>query len=228
MRRLPYDWRDEHIDSWDDEVAALKENGIELTAFWAPVSTEAPMQERHWPLIWELIDRNRLTMQLWVSIDEKLFADLDQHSKVERAVVRLVPLASEAARRDCRIGLYNHGGWFGNPEHLVEIVEALRDQNIQNVGIVFNFHHAHEYVDGFPQHAQRMKDFLMCVNLNGMRGGGPKILPIGSGDREREMIDALQRAGYCGPYGILDHREELDARASLQQNLDGLQNLRAR
>ena len=31
--------------------------------------------------------------------------------------------------------------------------------------------------------------------------------------------------GYRGPIGILDHRMELDARESLQQNLDGLNGL---
>jgi hypothetical protein len=36
------------------------------------------------------------------------------------------------------------------------------------------------------------------------------------------MIRVVTESGYRGPIGIIDHREELDARESLQENLDGL------
>ena len=35
-------------------------------------------------------------------------------------------------------------------------------------------------------------------------------------------MQSLIDAGYSGPIGVLDHRSDLDARESLQQNLDGL------
>ena len=225
IQRLAYDWRDEHIASWDAEVAALKEHQIELTAFWAPVATDQPLLEKHWPLIWQLIDRHQLKLQLWVMMDEQLFANLDSEARVARAISILQPLAQEAAKRGCQIGLYNHGGWFGNPENLAQIAGELRKRGSANVGIVFNFHHAHEYVADFARYVALMKDYLWCVNLNGMRRDGPQILPIGSGDQEASMIEILLRAGYTGSFGILGHREELDARESLQQNLDGLERL---
>ncbi len=226
IKRLAYDWRDEHIASWDSEVSALREHQIELTAFWAPVATDRPLLEKHWPLIWELIDRNKLKMQLWVMLDEQLFADLDSDARVVRAVSILQPLAQEAAKRGCQIGLYNHGGWFGQPENLAKIAGGLRNCGFANVGIVFNFHHAHELIDDFATSVERMKDYLLCVNVNGMRREGPKVMPIGSGDQEISMIEILKRAGYSGSFGILGHREELDARDSLQQNLDGLERIK--
>ena len=36
------------------------------------------------------------------------------------------------------------------------------------------------------------------------------------------MIQTILNSGYAGPIGIIDHREQLDAEESLQQNLTGL------
>ena len=69
--------------------------------------------------------------------------------------------------------------------------------------------------------------YLIALNLNGMRAGGPKILPLGAGDRELEMLRIVQRSGWSGPIGILDHRNELDAEESLIENLEGLEKLAA-
>ena len=54
-----------------------------------------------------------------------------------------------------------------------------------------------------------------------------KILPIGKGDREVEMIDVVLNSGYNGPIGILDHRSEVDAEISLRQHLKGIRDLTA-
>jgi hypothetical protein len=53
-------------------------------------------------------------------------------------------------------------------------------------------------------------------------GARPKILPVGSGQHEQAMMEAIQRSGYAGPIGILGHREDMDAEISLKQNLDGM------
>ena len=34
IEKLAYDWRDEHIPTFDAEVAALKRHGVEMTARW--------------------------------------------------------------------------------------------------------------------------------------------------------------------------------------------------
>src|SRR3954451_20600311 len=38
IKRFAYDYRAEHIPSWDAELDALKRHGIELTAWWFPTS----------------------------------------------------------------------------------------------------------------------------------------------------------------------------------------------
>ena len=70
-----------------------------------------------------------------------------------------------------------------------------------------------------------MKAHLLCLNLNGMTKGGPKILPIGGGDDDLALLRAIRDSGYTGPIGILNHREEIDAQVGLKQNLDGLKRL---
>ena len=58
-----------------------------------------------------------------------------------------------------------------------------------------------------------------------MRAEGPKILPIGKGNLEKDMIDVLENKGYHGPYGILGHIEEADVKIVLERNLKGLKSI---
>jgi sugar phosphate isomerase/epimerase len=70
-----------------------------------------------------------------------------------------------------------------------------------------------------------MKPYLMTLNLNGMtRNGdkiGKKILPLGQGDLDLELLRVIRDSGWQGPIGILNHTDE-DAEGRLQDNLDGL------
>jgi hypothetical protein len=70
-----------------------------------------------------------------------------------------------------------------------------------------------------------MMPYLWAVNLNGMKEEGPKILPIGKGNLEGEMIRLLEEKGYRGPYGVLGHVEEADVKVILERNLEGLRYL---
>ncbi|MEX2169381.1 MAG: DUF6797 domain-containing protein [Pirellulales bacterium] len=226
IRKIAYDWREEHIPTFDEELAAYARHGITLHAFWTPVGTDAPLSEPHWPVILDLIDRHKVTPELWVMLGENLLDPLPEADRAQRAADILAPVLKAAAERNCRIGLYNHGGWFGEPDNQIRIIEALRAMKLENVGIVYNFHHGHEHAAAFPELAKRMTPHLMSVNVSGIRAEGPKILPFGSGDQELKMLQALEDAGYHGPIGILGHRDAVDARQSLQENLDGIERLR--
>ena len=70
-----------------------------------------------------------------------------------------------------------------------------------------------------------MAPHLLAVNLNGMTPGAEKILPLGTGERDTEMLEMIRASGYDGPIGILDHRNEMDAEESLRENLEGLSRL---
>jgi hypothetical protein len=70
-----------------------------------------------------------------------------------------------------------------------------------------------------------MKPHLLVLNVNGMtRDGeksGQKILPLGQGDLDLNLLKTIQASGWQGPIGILNHTDE-DAEARLRDNLEGL------
>ena len=136
---------------------------------------------------------------------------------------RIRTIAIAASEIGCKVGLYNHGGWFGVPENQLEIIRRV---NMPNVGIVFNLHHAHDMLDRLPEVLEKLKPHLLVVNINGMQTDGErlgkKILPIGTGDRDLEMLRVISDSGYQGPVGILNHTDE-DAKSRLQLNLAGLE-----
>lgn len=219
--RLAYDWRDEHLPTFDAEIEAMKRNNIEITAWWMPATLND-----HSRLILEAIRRHKIRPQLWVMLGEPLPESQDREEKAAAAAALLRPLALEAQALDCKLALYNHGGWFGEPANQIAIVNAL---DLPNVGIVYNFHHGHDHIADFPAMFDQMKPHLLALNLNGMVEGGDrkgmKILQLGKGDRELAMLRHVVRSGWTGPIGILDHRPETDSAETLRENLEGLDRL---
>jgi sugar phosphate isomerase/epimerase len=219
LSRLAYDWRDEHVASFDAEVVAMKRQGIELTAWWMPGALDANARK-----IIEVIRRHEIHPQWWVMIGEP--AGADQAAKVKAAADQLRPLAIEAKALGCKLALYNHGGWFGEPENQLAIIRELA---LPNVGIVYNFHHGHAHIGRFPQLFDAMKPHLLALNLNGMvddgEALGKKILPPGDGTRELEMLRHVVKSGWQGPVGILDHLPETDSAVTLRGNLAALDRL---
>ena len=52
-------------------------------------------------------------------------------------------------------------------------------------------------------------------------GSGQKIIPLGQGDLDLEVLRTIRDSGYRGRIGILGHTQD-DAEDRLQDNLDGL------
>ena len=123
FKHFAYDWRAEHIPTFDAEIEALKRHGIALDAFWAAGELNDETQ-----LILDMLKRHGVKAQLWVLLD--LGADLvtgeEQERRVELAAAKLRPLAEEAKKVGCSLALYNHGGWFGEPENQIAIIERLK------------------------------------------------------------------------------------------------------
>ncbi|HUQ70533.1 MAG TPA: TIM barrel protein, partial [Planctomycetaceae bacterium] len=218
VRKLAYDYRAEHIPTFDAELDALKKHGIELTAWWFPTTLNEEAK-----LILSVLERHQIQTQLWVTGGGGPTASPDeQRARVKAEAARIRPIAEAAAKIGCRVALYNHGGWFGEPENQLEIIREL---NLPNVGIVYNQHHGHEHLTRFPQLLQQMKPHLYALNLNGMTPDGDqkgmKIVPLGAGDLDLGLIKTIRDSGYAGPIGILNHTDE-DAEARLLDNLDGL------
>ena len=126
-------------------------------------------------------------------LNNQLVDALPEEIASRAAAEILAPVARAAAERNCRLGFYNHGGWWGEPDNQIRVLKALRKMGFDNVGLVYNFHHGHEHVTKFSELARRMQPYLLTVNINGMRDGGPQILPVGKGSHEAAMLRDLER-----------------------------------
>jgi putative heme-binding domain-containing protein len=217
--RYAYDWRAEHLPTFEREISALKKNGIELTAVWFPASLDADARR-----LLDAIARHGVKTQLWVTMSGGGPAKSrdEQRKKVADHVAAIRPIAEAAGKIGCSVGLYNHGGWFGEPENQLAIIDALK---LPNVGLVYNQHHGHDHIERFPSLLDKMRPHLYALNLNGMgRDGdkhGRKILPLGQGEVDLALFRTIKASGYRGPIGILGHTDD-DAEERLRDNLDGL------
>ncbi len=219
IRHVAYDWRAEHVATFEEEILQYKKHDLNYFAFWSWHDAMEPLIKTH-----------GIRPQIW-STAPSPNADTQQ-ARVKAAAAAVLPLVEKTRALDCRFGLYNHGGWGGSPANLVAVCQYLHEHHdADHVGIVYNFHHGHEHMANFKDHLQTMKPYLLCLNINGMddaatvAAGSNKILPVGSGKHERSMLRTVKASGYDGPIGILDHRSNLDSEKSLRQNLDGLRKL---
>ncbi len=221
FKSYAYDWRQEHLKTAAHEFALAKQNNIKINAVWMWIDRHDSVghlsaNNEH---ILNIVSEANLKTQIWIGMSEAFFENLDDAGCLDKAVQFISYLDERTSAMKCGIGLYNHGGWFGDPRNQLKIIKALPNKK---VGIIFNFHHAHELLDDFPVLLDEMYPYLWAVNLNGMKKDGPKILPIGGGDLEDDMIRLLEQKGYKGPYGVLGHVEDADVEEILERNLEGL------
>ena len=217
-----YDWRQEHLPTAMEEWALAKKSKLGINAIWIWIDknndTPKKLSDDNLKVL-DYVKQSGLKTQVWVGFNGNYFEGLSEQVKVEKGVEILKALHDKVEPIGCKIALYNHGDWFGEPSNQVKVIEA---SGFTDVGIVYNFHHAHEQLDRYQQIVDEALPYLWAVNLNGMKENGPKILPIGSGDREGEMMTYLQKVGFKGQIGILGHVEDADVAVILKQNLDGL------
>ena len=174
--------------------------------------------------IFQTLKTQNLATQVWAGFNANFFEGKSEAASIQAGAEMVRYLHERAQESGSRLALYNHGAWFGEPENQVKVIEALPGLD---VGIIYNFHHAHAQIDRFPEIVSSMLPYLWSVNLNGMKRDGAKILPLGTGDLEGGMIRTLRTAGFEGPYGILGHVEDRDVKVVLQENLAGLKKLEA-
>ena len=220
--QFAYDWREEHLDSMEEEWAYAEEKGIDIFSVWMWFNAErdslgklSPGNER----VFQALKNTKLKTQIWISFNENFFEGLDEDGTLVKAKEMVQFIASRADSIGCTVSLYNHGDWFGEPKNQIRIIQGLPEFDL---GIIYNFHHGHEQIEYYDEIITESLPYLKCVNINGMNVDGPEILPVGQGQLEEEMIRKLLEKGYDGPIGILGHVEEEDVQLVLQRNLDGL------
>jgi len=224
ITKLAYDWRAEHIPTFDAEVDATQSHNIQLMAFWMQVGKD-PAHEQRVQVVLDLMRRRHLKLQLWVMyMPDKDFNSLSQDEKVAQAANTIRYLAAEAAKTGSSVALYNHGGWYGEPDNQLAILEQVK---AKNVGLVYNFNHAQDQITRFPEFYPRILPHLIALNLAGLREGDSHIFPIGKGGNEQKMIEIIWKSGYRGPIGIINEDTAPDAEQGLKMNLAGLQEILA-
>ena len=219
-----YDYREKHLPEMVKELNLAADNGIRVNAIWLWIDKNDSIGNLsiNNEIVLKSIKETGLKTQIWMSFPEDYFEALPENESLEKASEMISYLSNRAGELGCKIGLYNHGGWFGNPNNLVKIVESLP---VQNIGIIFNFHHAHNLLEDYENMVKNMVPHLWAVNLNGMIPEGPKIVTIGQGSKETEMIEILETNGFHGPFGILGHIEDADVKEVLDGNLRGLKSI---
>jgi azurin len=212
LKKVAYDWRQEHVAEFEREILAYQKHGIEMFAFWG-MHDEA----------FRLFEKYKMHPQLWIMM--KGAGDTEE-AKIKSAAEGLLPILEKAKKIGSQVGIYNHGGWGGEPENMIAVCEYLKKNHAaDNIGIIYNLHHGHSHLDRLPKAIEAMKPHLLCLNLNGMdidgEAKGRKILPLGVGTEDVKVLRIVRASGYSGPIGILNHTNE-DAEGRLLDNLDGL------
>lgn len=225
IKKYGYNRGKGEYDQMKKEFKLAKESDIEITSVfvWLNANRDSigQLSKANKELLGHLKDVDQKP-PIWVSFSNNYFKNLDDEKSLKVAVDMIKYIKSKADDLGCKLALYNHTGWFGKPQNQINIIKEVGQKDIS---IVYNFHHAHDDVNQFKENVKIIKPYLSYVNLNGVKKGGPKILDIGKGDYEYEMIKDLKEEGYDGPWGILGHIKTEDVKVVLERNIEGLKSL---
>ncbi len=208
------------------EMAAMREHGLRLAGRYVPTVVE-PGDMRQ---IFDAIAQYEDQPEIWatgIAVTE----NATQAQRVSEQADVFEPWARMAHAYGLKVGLYNHAGWFGDPRNQVQIVQALQARGLNNVGLALCQHWSHAWLDDFEAVLQLVQSHLLSIALSGMtRQGdqaGQQFLPVGAGAEDVRLLGALERSGWTGPVGIINHTD-LEAADRLADHLAGLAWVRAR
>jgi len=230
LERLGYDQyaygnRPKHIPTMKAEWELAKQKGITIKAVWLYINLNKDKVGSLKPeseIIFKNLRETGLKTQIWVGFQPTYFDKLSNEESFNQSKEMIEYLSKRAQKIGCKIALYNHGGWFGKPENQFKIIKALPNEDL---GVVFNFHHAHDSLKEYSENIKNLFPYLWSVSLNGMKAEGPKIITIGKGDLEKQMIQQLLDLNYTGSFNILGHVKGGDPETILEKNYKGLQRL---
>jgi sugar phosphate isomerase/epimerase len=228
IERMGIDWRAKDIPHFDEEIAALRKNHITIQSFWVrgnmyPERNGAPSADGNLDVVFATLKRNNLSTQIWDPFDaDDQFMALSEPERLKRATEAVRYVAKRAQEFNCSVAIYSHGGWMGEPENELKVVEKV---GMPNVGIVYDYEHGRPQMDQFPVFFPKLVPHLSAVLLEGMQDGGPEFMTVGDGNRDLGMLKVIRDSGYTGPVGIINHDENRDAEVGLRLNMEGLKKL---
>jgi sugar phosphate isomerase/epimerase len=221
FKKFAYDWRGSNIPTFDAEIEAMQKHNIELIAWWSPDNAGDPTTKT----ILEAFKRHQIHPQLWVMGGGKPnLSPEEQKMQIDKEASRINGLVKLAAPYGVDVELYSHNGWFGQVDNELAIIDRLKEMGVTNVGMVYNFSHAHDgdHDDtvNFPALWEKMKAHVVAVNITGM-GDPSKIIYPSQGIHELAMMKTIQDSGWHGPIGLIAEKGG-DAEVTLKNYLIGL------
>ena len=223
IRNFAYDYRDKHLPSVKEQIEVLREHNITLSAVWLWIDPANAWNETS-QTVFKILEETGTRTELWLGIPNEAFEGLSDAESFKLAVETVSFIFDKAQEVGCTLALYNHGGWYGEPLNQIRVIEAIGSDKVK---IAYNFHHGHQHVESFNVLLDLMLPYLSIININGMKIEGPKIITLGEGDEELEMLRAIKNSGYVGPIGFIGHTEGEDIQVVLERNLEGLERLKA-
>jgi quinoprotein glucose dehydrogenase len=218
LHHFVYDWRAAHLPGFPQELDELAKHHIMLDGVWFPDALNADAR-----FILDNLAKHHVKTQLWIMSGG--YNQPTQEARVAAAVERMRVIAVEAGKIGCTVCVYNHGGWFGEGENQIAIIKGLKADGIENVGIVYNLHHAFGEIDKFDDLLPKLLPHLLAVNLNGMSripaSAGEPVVPVGQGELDVHLLKTIRDSGFSGPIGIINESDR-DAEGRLLDNLDGI------
>jgi hypothetical protein len=223
LTRLAWDWRREHLPFARHEFEVMKASDIDVVGIWIWINQNSldSLSVDMVQLIDEII-RTGMSSRLWIGFDEDIFTGLKDSDKIRLVCEILDRIHVKINGSPVGMALYNHGGWLGQPEVMVSIVKATV---IESLGIVYNLHHAHDQIHNLKNNLELMLPYLVSITMNGMELNGPKILDIGLGSWDEQILNIIAESGFDGDIGILGHTQGEDVELVLNRNLKGIQKL---
>ncbi|WP_075591187.1 sugar phosphate isomerase/epimerase family protein [Labilibacter marinus] len=223
-----YEGQGKYLDDMLEEFQLAHENSIEISSVFLWLNAKRDSMGKLSPSnkrMFDILSQVEQKPCIWLSFSNNYFKGLSQEQSLNLAVEFIQFIKTKAAKIGCKVALYNHHGWFGNPYNQLEIIEKLANDSLK---MVYNFHHAHSYIDEFPEIVKKIKPHLSHVNINGMKNDGHEILTVGEGDDEYDMMKVLLEEGYTGSWGILGHMEHEDVQKVLERNIVGFNKLKSK
>ncbi|MGX5819290.1 sugar phosphate isomerase/epimerase family protein [Chitinophaga lutea] len=223
ITRLAYDWRVRHVPTFDAEMDALKAHNIRLEAFWLPSGPD-PANDPYIDTIFSLLRRHQVKTQLWCMLYGIPGEEgMTRQERIKASAKPLAWLARKAQEIGCTLGLYNHNGWFGEPENQLDIIQTI---GLPNVGIVYNFSHSETQIRHFREFFPKILPHLHALNITGLiDADSAVVVPVGKGNLEAGLMRYVRESGYRGPIGIINESFAPDAADGLRMNIEGIKKI---
>ena len=124
LKRVAYDWREQHVKEFEEEILQYKKHGLEYFAFWG-AHEEA----------FRLFAKHRIHPQIWITAPSP--QGESQEGRLAAAAKALSPLVKRTRQLGSKLGLYNHGGWGGEPSNLVALCEYPEPIKMPDMSVSF-------------------------------------------------------------------------------------------